>query len=45
MIEAFQKKDVSAIDEFVKVDDPALKVKSEDIQGIHTLFKRQSFIQ
>lgn len=33
MLEAFQKNDVSAIDEFVKVDDPGLKVKSEDIQA------------
>ncbi|MDM5465078.1 MULTISPECIES: zinc ribbon domain-containing protein [Bacillus cereus group] len=33
MIEAFQNKDVSAIDEFVKVDDPGLKVKPEDIKA------------
>ncbi|NWK71582.1 hypothetical protein HWX41_21520 [Bacillus paramycoides] len=33
MIEAFQKKDVNAIDEFVKVDDPSLKVKTEDIKA------------
>lgn len=33
MIEAFQKKDVNAIDEFVKVDDPSLKIKAEDIKG------------
>ncbi|MGD6889771.1 zinc ribbon domain-containing protein [Bacillus mobilis] len=33
MIEAFQNKDVNAIDEFVKVDDPSLKVKTEDIKA------------
>ncbi|PEC20835.1 zinc ribbon domain-containing protein [Bacillus cereus] len=33
MIEAFQKKDVNAIDEFLKVDDPSLKVKTEDIKA------------
>ena len=33
MIEAFQKKDVNAIDEFLKVDDPGLKVKTEDIKA------------
>ena len=33
MIEAFQNKDVSAIDEILKVDDPALKVKTEDIKA------------
>ncbi|PFE16726.1 zinc ribbon domain-containing protein [Bacillus cereus] len=33
MIEAFQKKDINAIDEFVKVDDPSLKIKTEDIKA------------
>lgn len=33
MIEAFQKKDANAIDEFVKVDDPSLKIKAEDIKA------------
>lgn len=33
MIEAFQKKDANAIDEFVKVDDPGLKMKADDIKG------------
>ncbi|MGG0722172.1 zinc ribbon domain-containing protein [Bacillus mycoides] len=32
MIEAFQNKDVNAIDEILKVDDPTLKVKTEDIK-------------
>ncbi|MEB9504424.1 hypothetical protein P4J13_10680 [Bacillus anthracis] len=33
MIEAFQKKDVNAIDEIVKADDPSLKIKIEDIKA------------
>ncbi|MCU5459059.1 hypothetical protein OCA96_05050 [Bacillus cereus] len=33
MIEAFQKKDINAIDEFMKVDDPSLKIKIEDIKA------------
>ncbi len=33
MIEAFQKKDISAIDEIVKADDPSLKIKTEDIKA------------
>lgn len=33
MIEAFQNKDVNAIDEILKVDDPTLKVKTEDIKA------------
>ncbi|PEW07340.1 hypothetical protein CN425_00340 [Bacillus cereus] len=33
MIEAFQKKDINAIAEFVKVEDPSLKVKTEDIKA------------
>ncbi|WP_436864784.1 zinc ribbon domain-containing protein [Bacillus fungorum] len=33
MIEAFQKKEINAIDEFVKADDPSLKVKTEDIKA------------
>lgn len=33
MIEAFQKKDINAIDELVKADDPSLKIKTEDIKA------------
>lgn len=33
MIEAFQKKDINAIDEIVKADDPSLKIKTEDIKA------------
>ena len=33
MIEAFQKKDITAIDEIVKADDPSLKIKTEDIKA------------
>ncbi|HHT7189413.1 TPA: zinc ribbon domain-containing protein [Bacillus cereus] len=33
MIEAFQKKDVHAIEEFVKTDDPSLKIKTEDMKA------------
>ncbi|PFN23854.1 zinc ribbon domain-containing protein [Bacillus cereus] len=33
MIEAFQKKDINAIAEFVKAEDPSLKVKTEDIKA------------
>ncbi|MEC2920250.1 zinc ribbon domain-containing protein [Bacillus tropicus] len=33
MIEAFQKKDISAIDEIVKADDPSLKIKTDDIKA------------
>ncbi|AZJ23311.1 hypothetical protein CT694_28205 [Bacillus wiedmannii bv. thuringiensis] len=33
MIEAFQKKDINAIDEFVKADDSSLKIKTEDIKA------------
>ncbi|EPC8408057.1 zinc ribbon domain-containing protein [Bacillus thuringiensis] len=33
MIEAFQKKDINAIDEFVKVNDSSLKIKTEDIKA------------
>lgn len=33
MIEAFQKKDISAIDEIVKADDPSLKIKTEYIKA------------
>ncbi len=33
MIEAFQKKDISAIDEILKADDPSLKIKTEDIKA------------
>ncbi|MES5891561.1 MULTISPECIES: hypothetical protein [Bacillus cereus group] len=33
MIEAFQNKNVNAIDEILKVDDPTLKVKTEDIKA------------
>lgn len=33
MIEAFQKKDINAIDEFVKAEDPSLKIKTEDIKA------------
>ncbi|MBW3491713.1 zinc ribbon domain-containing protein [Bacillus sp. FDAARGOS_1420] len=33
MIEAFQNKDVNAIDEILKVDDPTLKFKTEDIKA------------
>ncbi|HDR7735528.1 TPA: hypothetical protein QCX99_002702 [Bacillus thuringiensis] len=32
MIEAFQKKDINAIDEFVKANDSSLKIKTEDIK-------------
>ncbi|EJQ17120.1 hypothetical protein ABHP49_002774 [Bacillus cereus] len=33
MIEAFQKKDINAIDEFVKANDSSLKIKTEDIKA------------
>ncbi|MGG0300414.1 hypothetical protein ABEY59_04085 [Bacillus albus] len=33
MIEAFQKKDITAIDEFVKANDSSLKIKTEDIKA------------
>ncbi|PEA11335.1 zinc ribbon domain-containing protein [Bacillus cereus] len=33
MIEAFQKKDINEIAEFVKAEDPSLKVKTEDIKA------------
>ncbi|MBS9802733.1 hypothetical protein J4052_07115 [Bacillus toyonensis] len=33
MIEAFQKKDIDAIDEFVKANDSSLKIKTEDIKA------------
>ncbi|MCI4058218.1 hypothetical protein MMK25_20335 [Bacillus cereus] len=33
MIEAFQKKDINAIDEFVKANDSSLRIKTEDIQA------------
>lgn len=33
MIEAFQKKDINAIDEFVKANDSSLKIKIEDIKA------------
>ena len=33
MIEAFQKKDINAIDEFVKAHDSSLKIKTEDIKA------------
>lgn len=33
MIEAFQKKDINAIDEFVKANDSSLKIKVEDIKA------------
>ncbi|MGE7882749.1 zinc ribbon domain-containing protein [Bacillus sp. NPDC094077] len=33
MIEAFQKKDIDAIDMFVKAEDPSLKIKTEDIKA------------
>ncbi|MBE5106910.1 hypothetical protein IGI01_16995 [Bacillus thuringiensis] len=33
MIEAFQKKDIEAIDMFVKAEDPSLKIKTEDIKA------------
>ncbi|MDA2636803.1 hypothetical protein PDQ79_19970 [Bacillus cereus] len=32
MIEAFQKKDINAIDEFVKANDSSLKIKTEDLK-------------
>ncbi|MEB8571793.1 zinc ribbon domain-containing protein [Bacillus cereus] len=33
MIEAFQKKDINAIDEFVKANDSSLKIKTEDLKA------------
>ncbi|MDA1760197.1 zinc ribbon domain-containing protein [Bacillus thuringiensis] len=33
MIEAFQKKDIDVIDEFVKANDSSLKIKTEDIKA------------
>ncbi|HEF1856505.1 hypothetical protein LS996_25835 [Bacillus cereus] len=33
MIEAFQKKDIDAIDEFVKANDSSLKIKTEDLKA------------
>ncbi|HHT7153411.1 hypothetical protein BK718_23470 [Bacillus thuringiensis serovar andalousiensis] len=33
MIEAFQKKDINTIDEFVKANDSSLKIKTEDIKA------------
>ncbi|HDR3344955.1 TPA: hypothetical protein QCN45_002715 [Bacillus cereus] len=33
MIEAFQNKDINAIDEFVKANDSSLKIKTEDIKA------------
>ncbi|TKH21564.1 hypothetical protein FC697_15345 [Bacillus wiedmannii] len=33
MIEAFQRKDINAIDEFVKANDSSLKIKTEDIKA------------
>ncbi|MEI5945794.1 hypothetical protein WBS58_10485 [Bacillus albus] len=33
MMEAFQKKDINAIDEFVKANDSSLKIKTEDIKA------------
>ncbi|PEB98432.1 MULTISPECIES: hypothetical protein [Bacillus] len=33
MIEAFQKKDINTIDEFVKASDSSLKIKTEDIKA------------
>ncbi|WP_157418429.1 zinc ribbon domain-containing protein [Bacillus cereus] len=33
MIEAFQKKDINAIDEFVKANDSSLKIKTKDIKA------------
>ncbi|MGE1130530.1 zinc ribbon domain-containing protein [Bacillus wiedmannii] len=33
MIEALQKKDINAIDEFVKANDSSLKIKTEDIKA------------
>lgn len=33
MIEAFQKKDINAIDEFVKANDSSLKIKIEDLKA------------
>ncbi|AKR38229.1 hypothetical protein P4K49_12300 [Bacillus cereus] len=33
MIEAFQKKDINAIDEFVKANDSSLKIKTEHIKA------------
>ncbi|MFV5172303.1 zinc ribbon domain-containing protein [Bacillus cereus] len=33
MIEAFQKKDINAIDEFVKANDSSLRIKTEDIKA------------
>ncbi|MCR6855286.1 hypothetical protein P5G86_30410 [Paenibacillus jamilae] len=33
MIEAFQKKDIDAIDEFVKANDSSLKIKTEDFKA------------
>lgn len=43
MIEAFQKKDANAIDEFVKVDDPGLKMKADDIKG-YIRYLKKSFL-
>lgn len=33
MIEAFQKKDINAIDEFVKANDSSLKIKTENLKA------------
>ncbi|HFU7076463.1 MULTISPECIES: zinc ribbon domain-containing protein [Bacillus] len=44
MIEAFQKKDINAIDEFVKANDSSLKIKTEDIKAyMHYLKENPSY--
>ncbi|MCD2336694.1 zinc ribbon domain-containing protein [Bacillus cereus] len=44
MIEAFQKKDINAIDEFVKANDSSLKIKTEDLKAyMHYLKENPSY--